>query len=153
MIETLNDAYTEIKRADHIVYVSLKYTRTADVIKNVVERLIDANSLMIASLVKKLVTDCKVVDSEYSLSEKIKLLKDNFPEDKLILDMMEFNNYLRKLSRAEFTGENEYRRHVMMKAIVDGVLQEIDIEKITEYYDKVKSYFFHIRDIILPEQE
>jgi len=153
MIETLNDAYTEIKRADHIVYVSLKYTRTADVIKNVVERLIDANSLMIASLVKKLVADCKVVDSEYSLSEKIKLLKDNFPEDKLILDMMEFNNYLRKLSRAEFTGENEYRRHVMMKAIVDGVLQEIDIEKITEYYDKVKSYFFHIRDIILPEQE
>ena len=153
MIETLNDAYTEIKRADHIVYVSLKYTRTADVIKNVVERLIDANSLMIASLVKKLVADCKVVDSEYSLSEKIKLLKDNFPEDKLILDMMEFNNYLRKLSRAEFTGENEYRTHVMMKAIVDGVLQEIDIEKITEYYDKVKSYFFHIRDIILPEQE
>lgn len=153
MIETLNNAYTEIKRADHIVYVSLKYTRTADVIKNVVERLIDANSLMIASLVKKLVADCKVVDSEYSLSEKIKLLKDNFPDDKLILDMMEFNNYLRKLSRAEFTGENEYRRHVMMKAIVDGVLQEIDIEKITEYYDRVKSYFFHIRDIILPEQD
>jgi hypothetical protein len=153
MIETLNDAYTEIKRADHIVYVSLKYTRTADVIRNVVERLIDANSLMIASLIKKLVADSKVVDSEYSLSEKIKLLKDNFPDDKLILEMMEFNNYLRKLSRAEFTGENEYRRHVMMKAIVDGVLQEIDIERITEYYDKVKSYFFHIRGIILPEQE
>ena len=153
MIETLNDAYTEIKRADHIVYVSLKYTRTADVIKNVVERLIDANSLMIISLVKKLIADGKIADSEYSLSEKIKLLKDNFPDDKLILDMVEFNNYLRKLSRAEFTGENEYRRHVMMKAIVDGVLQEIDIEKITEYYDRVKSYFFHIRAIILPEQD
>jgi hypothetical protein len=153
MIETLNDAYTEIKRADHIVYVSLKYTRTADVIRNVVERLIDANSLMISSLIKKLISDSKIVDSEYSLSEKVKLLRDNFPEDKLILDMIEFNNYLRKLSRAEFTGENEYRRHVMMKAIVDGVLQRIDIEKITEYYDKVKAYFFHIRTMILPEEE
>jgi len=152
MIETLNDAYTEIKRADHIVYVSLKYTRTADVIRNVVERLIDANTLMISSLVKKLASEGKIVDSDYSLSDHIKILKDNFSDDNIIMEMLEFNNYLRKLSRAEFTGENEYRRHVMMKAIVDGILQQIDIEKITQYYDQVKSYFFHIRNMILPPE-
>ena len=36
------EAKEELKRADHLLYVTLKYTRTADVIKNTIHRLLNA---------------------------------------------------------------------------------------------------------------
>ena len=38
MSEYLVDSKQEINRADHLIYVSLKYTRTVDVIKSIIER-------------------------------------------------------------------------------------------------------------------
>ncbi len=42
MLESLDLAKEEIKRADHLMYVSLKYTRTVDILKSIIERLINA---------------------------------------------------------------------------------------------------------------
>ena len=41
----LSDPKEELKRADHSIYVTLKYTRTTDVIKNTIKRLISAFEL------------------------------------------------------------------------------------------------------------
>ena len=38
----LEDAKDELKRADHLVFISLKYTRTCDIIRNTIERIINA---------------------------------------------------------------------------------------------------------------
>ncbi len=37
--EFLETAQDELKRADHLMFVSLKYTRTVDVIKSIITRL------------------------------------------------------------------------------------------------------------------
>ena len=39
MPSLIEPAREEMKRADHLLYVSLKYTRTVDVIKSLIERL------------------------------------------------------------------------------------------------------------------
>ena len=41
MKESFDEAIQELKRVDHLFWVSLKYTRTVDVIKHVIERLIN----------------------------------------------------------------------------------------------------------------
>ena len=41
MNEDLENAIQELKRVDHLFWVSWKYTRTFDVIRNTVERLIN----------------------------------------------------------------------------------------------------------------
>ena len=38
----LEEARNEIKRAEHLMFVSLKYTRTVDVIRSLLERLVSA---------------------------------------------------------------------------------------------------------------
>ena len=38
--ETIDLAYDELKRLDHLIFVSLKYTRTADMLKQVMKRMI-----------------------------------------------------------------------------------------------------------------
>ena len=49
MIEfTEDNAREELKRADHLIYVTLKYTRTVDVIKNTIKRLITSFDFAIA---------------------------------------------------------------------------------------------------------
>lgn len=153
MIDTMKDAYEEIKRADHLVYVSLKYTRTADVIKNIINRLILANNKMIDALTKKLSKEGKLgEEEEMTYPEKVKSLKSEYSEDEKIKEMLEFNTFLRKLDRAEFSGENEFRRHVKMKAMVDNQLYEIDLDTITSYFKRTKNYFEYCRSLIIPEE-
>ncbi|MCH7770154.1 MAG: hypothetical protein IIA49_03945, partial [Bacteroidetes bacterium] len=52
MKEALDNAIKELKRVDHLFYVSLKYTRTADMMKHMIERLINAFSFGIESMLK-----------------------------------------------------------------------------------------------------
>ena len=52
MKESLDDAIKELKRVDHLYYVSLKYTRTADMMKIMLERLISTFSFGMESLLK-----------------------------------------------------------------------------------------------------
>ncbi len=52
MLDSLDNAKEELKRADHLFYVSLKYTRTVDVIKSIIERLINASAFTIEALLR-----------------------------------------------------------------------------------------------------
>ena len=47
-------AEEELKRADHLLYVTLKYTRNVDVIKNIIKRLINAYDYAVLEALKYL---------------------------------------------------------------------------------------------------
>ena len=53
MEESLRAALSELKRSDHIYYVSLKYARTVDVIRNLVDRLVTCLEFTAEALAKK----------------------------------------------------------------------------------------------------
>ena len=75
MQESLTDANEELKRVDHLVYVSLKYTRTVDVIKSVIERLISSVDFMMEALFEYLKEKKKIVDVPLAPVEKAETLK------------------------------------------------------------------------------
>ena len=54
MLEHDSDARQELKRADHLLYVTLKYTKTTDVIKNAIRRLINACDYAIIDILERL---------------------------------------------------------------------------------------------------
>ena len=47
-----NSAIEELKRVDHLIFVTLKYTRTVDVIRSVLERLVSTLDYQIADLLE-----------------------------------------------------------------------------------------------------
>ena len=47
MNESLIEAREELKRLEHIIYVSLKYTRTVDVILNALKRMVSTYDFII----------------------------------------------------------------------------------------------------------
>jgi len=140
MSEFLTDAKEEMKRADHLIYVSLKYTRTVDVIKNIIERLINAHDFSILHLLEVEKELGKIEDIPTSVVEKINLVKKHYP-DELVEKEMEFYSFLRLLTKAEYTRQREFRRHVTMSAFIpDKGVVEVTIDVIHEYYEKTKEF-------------
>lgn len=137
MKEAIEEAHNEIKRADHLIYVSLKYTRTVDVIKSIIQRLINAYDFAIlASL--RLAKQQKI---PIGPGQRSQIAMEAYSESAQFVENIEFYQQLRRINRAQFTRFQEYRRHVTMTAILEGgKTMDINIDIITEYFKKTKDF-------------
>jgi len=140
MNEYINDARDELKRADHIIYVSLKYTRTVDVLKGAIQRLINAFDIGVYALLSKLKDEKKLEDIPTQPGKRVEILKGFYKDDKELLDYLKFYMILRRISKSETQSFKEFRRHVMMTLDFDGREVEVNIDIITEYFHKTKEF-------------
>ncbi|MFH1591388.1 MAG: hypothetical protein ABIC95_05680 [archaeon] len=147
MREYYENAMEEFKRADHLMYVSLKYTRTCDVFKSIIERLIDTFDDVMEGLLEKAKEDAKIFDIPPSPKLRTEEIKRIYSEDEIIVDMTNFYLLLRRLDRADFTRKSEFRRHVTMTCAMDnGEIHEITIDKIEEYFIKSKDILQYFKE-------
>lgn len=147
----LEEAREELKRADHIIYVSLKYTRTVDVIKNLVERLINCLDFIIDGLLEHAVGQKLIAEGNDNPGLKVSLLKKAYGEK--FAEVSALYLHLRKISRAEYKKSSEYRRHVAMTVTIDEGTFMIDIDKSKELYLKVKQFVEEAEALIGGEEE
>lgn len=146
MNEKFLEALEEIKRADHLIFVSLKYTRTVDVIKNIIDRLVNIYELSIDALLEKREQQGIIPEIPPSVFAKIELLKNMFPDDPSFIETLLFYQSLRVVSRAKFTKAREFRRHVTMAAeLPDGSIKELTIDTLHEDFTKTKEFIEKIK--------
>jgi hypothetical protein len=143
MKESLEYAREELKRIDHLIYVTLKYTRTVDVLLSVIERMINSYEFTIDALLKhaleeKLITN--IPEIPLAKAEIAHKLYDS----KKIREHMEKYLLLRKLRRASHEKSNEFRRHVTMTAVIDKKVVEVNIDNITEDFHELKSFIDYV---------
>ena len=148
MHESLQEASEELKRADHLIYVSLKYTRTADVIKSIIERFVNAYDLMTQSLLKKKVEEGILDSVPASPLERANMVMEFFPDEKAKQNM-DLYLLMRKIATAAFDRSQEFRRHVTMTAkMKDGTEIAVDIDKVYEQYKIIKDFFLYVTQIV-----
>lgn len=153
MDEYLENAFLELKRVDHLYYVSLKYTRTVDMIKHMLDRLISTLSFGIESLLNHAKEQKKINEIPSNLGLRAKLVIDTF-QDEQLTDYMNFYLKLRKILRANYTKREEFRRHVTMTATIDnGEIVEVNIDILKEHYDKARDFVNFVKVIIHGEEE
>ena len=154
MKESFDLAVQELKRVDHLFWVSLKYTRTVDVIKHVIDRLISCIGFGLESLLKYAKEKKLVANIPENAGLRCDLLKKTFPENLELADYINFYSVLRKLSKAEYTKKEEFRRHVTMIAIIDkGEIVNVGIDVLKEYYEKTRNFITFVKKIINEEKE
>jgi hypothetical protein len=142
MKESLYEAKDELKRVDHQIYVSLKYTRTVDVLMNCIGRMIDAYNCLIDSLLKYVV-EKKIRKEEYipgTPLERGELVKEIF-KDEIVQKNLELYFLLRKIHKTNPKKEQEFRRHVTLRTIIDDKEIAVDIDKASEYYNMLKEFY------------
>jgi hypothetical protein len=146
-MESLEEAGEELKRVDHLIYVSLKYTRTVDVLLNIINRMIDSYDLMIGAMLKY-AEEKKIIENvPNSPIEKGNLIKSKFSEEQ-VQDNIELYFLLRKLLRSKPQREQEFRRHVTMRSIIEGREEIVDIDIITKYYHFMKEFYNYVKNLI-----
>ena len=146
MKETLENAREELKRIDHLIYVTLKYTRTVDVFLSIIERMINAYEFVVDNLLEKAIAEGKIMEEPDIPLARAQAVLDVYESKKIKQNIQKYL-LLRKLRRASHEKRNEFRRHVTMSAVVDGKLVEVDIDSITEDFHKLKEFIEYIEKL------
>lgn len=148
MEQVLHDAYEELKRVDHLIYVSLKYTRTVDVLKNVLKRLITCFDCVLDSILQKAEDEGRIIEAPHAPRAKATEVRNIYPDDEVMKEFLDFYLLLRDLDQAEYTKSQEFRRHVTMHTQLEPGNYDVNIDVVTEYYKKSKEYLEHINGLL-----
>ncbi len=138
------DSVQELKRAEHLIFVSLKYTRTVDVIKSIINRLIDSYNFILEGMLIDLKKRKVIEEVPTAPKLRAEIVKQGYPEDKKIPELLNLYLLLRQLNRAEYHQVHQFRRHVAMVAKIDDKELTVDIDTITAYYNMTKDFIIHI---------
>ncbi|MBN1644814.1 hypothetical protein JW851_02090 [Candidatus Woesearchaeota archaeon] len=153
MKENLEKAKKELARCDHLYNVSLKYTRTADTLKLIIKRLINAIDFGIGALLENLKDKGKIKIIPSLPRLRIDALQENLMDDKTIQQFIDFFKLLRKIDKAKSTCKQEFRRHVTMTCAVEEKEIEITIDIIGDYFKKTKEFIEYVEDLIFGNPE
>lgn len=152
MEEALADAKEEIKRVDHLFYVSLKYTRTVDMMRKLIERLISTFDFGILSLLLFAQKKKKIKEIPEMPIPQCMVLNETYSD----LDIKEYTDMYvlwRKLMKAPYTKREEYRRHVTMVSHVGDDVIETNIDTLNEDYDKTIKFISFVQEIVRPTKK
>lgn len=135
-----NSAAEEMKRVDHLIFVTLKYTRTVDVIRNVLIRLVSTMDFQIADLLEYYKEKGKLPIVPTATLIRCRKLETILPKDSEIKDLIDFYMRLKKLVTSEYKKKEEYRKNVAMITKEE----EVTIDKLREYAEETKRYINYL---------
>jgi len=114
-VETQDDTpEDELRRAEHLVYVSLKYTRTRDVMLNAIKRMVSAYELGFHKYLKSKIKSGCIKEIPQTINEKSVLVKSmtgSKTKKHFILYSL-----LKRIEKSRCEGEEEFRKNVTLIA-------------------------------------
>lgn len=154
----LDDAKKQLKRLDHSVYVSLKYTRTVDMLQSIIEGMINTINPLLDAILEFEVENKRIKEFPTNIPLKCKKIREIYSENQeygeIIEELIKFYLFLRKISRLEdYKKINEYRRHVAYIGDINGEETTINLDLIHEYYDNITNYVNKVTEIIYGKEE
>ena len=131
--------------ADHLLYVSLKYTKTCDVIINLLLRW----KIMIELAMDKLVEKAKKQKKWKSVPDapraKLVQLKKIYSSDELISEVLKLYELFRDIEMLEKVRENEFRKGVNLRIQYKGEEVNINLDKLKEYSELLERFISFLK--------
>jgi hypothetical protein len=151
MIESYDNAKEELKRIDHLIYVTLKYTRTVDVLLSVVERMVNSYEFIIEALIIKAKDEGTLPEDVNNPIAKANFVLKTYSSAVLTRNIKKYLMF-RKLRRVEYTAKNEFRRHVTMTAFVDEQKIEVHIDSITSDFHELRKVLEILQNMVTEQK-
>jgi hypothetical protein len=139
-IEALEKIMKEKISADHLMYVSMKYTKTCDVMVNLIKRwqiMIDYafEALLDRAKKKKMI---KVIPTAPKL--KLDLVREAFSGSKEVIDALNEYEMFKLISSLQQQRSGEFRKGVCLTVTYRGQEVRIDLDKLKEYTDILERF-------------
>jgi hypothetical protein len=135
--------------ADHLLYVSLKYTKTCDVIKNLILRWRKMIETAIEEILKHAKKRKKVSSISSNPLGKIEEIKKLFKKDKNFLDVLEMYEMFRKIDELRTERIGEFRKNVALRIFYQGKEINVDLEKLKDYAEKLEKFISTTKQFLL----
>lgn len=126
--------------ADHLLYVSLKYTKTCDVIINLLLRWRNMIEFSLEKLIEKAAKQKKWKPVPDAPRARLLQLKKIYENDKLISEVLDMYELFRDIEKLEKVRENEFRKGVNLKVFYKGQEININLEKLRSYADILERF-------------
>lgn len=145
----MEDIIQEKISADHLLYVSLKYTKTCDVIMNLLlrwRRMIDTSVDKILEHAKK---KKKIPSISTNPLGKIEQIKKLFKKDKNFLEVIELYEMFRKVGELRTERIGEFRKNVTLTVFYQGKEIPINLEMLKEYASMLEKFISTTKQFLL----
>ncbi len=126
--------------ADHLLYVSLKYTKTCDVIINLILRWRRMIEIAIDKILKHAKKKKKISSIPTSPVKKIEAVKKLFKKDENFLKVIDMYEMFRKIEELRKERIGEFRKNVTLKVFYQGQEININLDKLKEYANNLEKF-------------
>jgi len=131
--------------ADHLLYVSMKYTKTCDVMLNLIARWQSMIEMAADALLDKAKRQRKIRVIPIAPRIKIEALKGIFKKELDVLQALEIYEFFKRIPTSEKLRESEFRKNVCLTITDRGEEIRIDMDKLKQYSEILEKFIKFVR--------
>jgi hypothetical protein len=144
----ITEILKEKTSADHLLYVSMKYTKTCDVILNLIARWKSMMDISFDAMLQKAFDDGTLKQMPDSPKQKIEFLKQYFKKQKAVQEAIPLYIFFKRIPDTKKTREGEFRKNVNLKIIEQNGTTEINMDKLKEYADILERFISETKQFL-----
>jgi hypothetical protein len=138
--------------ADHLLYVSLKYTKTCDVIQNLIirwRRMIEVSieHILEYSKIKK-----KISTIPTSPLERLTAVRKIMKNDKNFLETLDLYEMFRKIEDLRKERIGEFRKNVTLRVYYLGKEVNINLEQLKIYAEMLEKFISSTKQFLITKK-
>ncbi len=145
----MEDIIQEKISADHLLYVSLKYTKTCDVILNLIIRWRKMIDTSIEEILKHAKKKKKISLIPGNPAKKIEEIRKLFKKDKNFIQVIDLYEMFRKIEELRKERIGEFRKNVTLKVYYRGEEININLEMLKIYADMLEKFISTTKQFLL----
>lgn len=140
MSEILEKIIKEKISADHLLYVSLKYTKTCDVMINLLKRWKIMIDYAIDGLLEKAKKKKKIKKIPTAPKIKVDIIKQVFKKQEDVMDAIKEYEMFKLIDILQKTKAGEFRKGVCLTITYKGEEIRVDLDKLKEYSEILERF-------------
>lgn len=135
--------------ADHLLYVSLKYTKTCDVILNLLLRWKNMIETAIGEILIHAKKKKKISEISTNPLGKIEQIRKLFKNNKDFLEVIDMYEMFRKLGELRKERIGEFRKNVTLRIFYRGEEINVNLEQLKIYAERLEKFITITKQFLL----
>lgn len=144
----ITEILKEKTSADHLLYVSMKYTKTCDVILNLIARWKSMMDISFDAILQKGFDEGMIKNMPESPKQKIEFLKLYFKKQKAVQEAIPLYIFFKRIPDTKKTREGEFRKNVNLKIIEINSTTDINMDKLKEYAEILERFISETKQFL-----
>lgn len=138
----------EKRAAEHLLYVSMKYTKTCDVMINLILRWQAMIAESIDALLEKAKKRKLVSVIPVAPRARVNILYDIFKKEKVVKDVLDLYMLFKRIPQLEQIREAEFRKNVALRLIDNNTITVVNLDKLKEWEELLERFLSFVRHYI-----